>query len=54
MGPLLESPSRPSLKSGLGPLARYGTDQDAIIGRRDSKMRLLAQTTTFVARQRNG
>ena len=33
MGPLFESPSGPLLKSGLGSLARYGTDQEAIIGR---------------------
>ena len=30
MGPLFESPPRPLLKSGLGPLGRYGTHQETV------------------------
>ena len=37
MRPLFESPSGPLLKSGLQPLARYGTHQETI-GRRQERM----------------
>ena len=37
MGPLFESPPRPSLKSGLLPLDRYGTCQETI-SRRPEQM----------------
>ena len=42
-GPLLESPSRPLLKSGLQPLGRYGTHQETI-GMRHEQMYTLSDT----------
>ena len=43
MGPLFKSPSRPLLKSGLQPLARYGTYKETI-SRRPEQMNTPSDT----------